>query len=1120
MANTRLFHRSFAGGEITPELFGRIDADRYQTGASRVRNMVCKPQGPVQSRPGMQFVREVKDSTKKVRIIPFRYSNSDSYAIELGVGYIRFHQSGETLTNTGYVYPAYKSSKDLQSASTGTDVITLATSHTFVSGDPVRFTVQTAGTNVLPSPLRAGVTYYVRVVSPTQISLATTAAKAQSVLASDLIKLYSVGSNLSGCRVHYRYTAGDVVTHTPPAGTLGTYACNTNLPLFHVEFPPLQTSTTPWYRMPADGTYEINFSVQESWLADIHYVQSNDVLTLVHPSFSPVELRRYGPRKWAVEAVNFKPSCATPVDPVVVPRYGERANVDNWQSFAKNDFSVTPVNQPMLAVFTSGLGRRPFAAGEVLWVSDTKWQLVDDKRWVIYGDTASGGSSISTSNVMFLQNYETLEVFTFNTELGLSTITNSGGHVLITMPQDHGYELGAVINFEIEGGTSVSNLSPATVYYVVPQSATTFKVSTTDPLIGAATYVAFTTTNVSNRMRVVLIGGVVQSISEISSLDNSYKITAVHVDKSESEPTAELTVRNNIYSYGAFNSFTWRYVVGADPAGSGTEFKRPSSFNIYRKDLGAYGLIGKVGIFDTETTTVTISYDQYIRVNWPNHPLQDNDAVSFEQISGGSALAGLAQNYIYYVKRITSGSYSGQLLLLLKPDGDEVLASSNPNVTCVIRREYCFRDDAGAVDVGESTPIRDNAFSGANTYPAAVSYFEQRRVFAGSNLLPQNVWMTKTSTESDLSYRIPSISDDRIAFRMAAREGFRIQHVVPMSSLLLLTESGEWRVTSIDTDAISPTSLSVRPQSYVGSNNVQPAVINNIVLFAAARGGHVRELGFSNEQQSYSTGDLSLRAAHLFDDYQIVDLALSKAPLPIVWCVSSNGRLLGLTYIPEERITGWHWHDTDGTFESICVIPEGEEDRVYACVKRNINGTDKRYIERMAPFKVQALADVRYSDSWKAYSGAATTTITGLSHLENKTVIVLADGKIHPSRTVASGSITLDYAASNVAVGLPYTAELHTLPAIMQVDGFGTGRTKNVGRTWIRVSESPGFQVGTDQGGLTPSSSAVDGASLASGVIEATLLPAWTQDGQVIIQQQNPVPLTVIGMTFEVSVGA
>lgn len=1116
MANTRLFHRSFAGGEIGPDMYGRIDADRYQTGAARVRNMVSKPQGPVQSRPGFEFVREVKNSTQKIRLIPFRFSSGQTYAVELGAGYIRVHQNGATLDNVGQSYPAYKASKDLQSVNTTTNVITLAASHSFVTGDPIRFTLQTAGTNVLPSPLRVGVTYYVRVVSSTQISVATTAAKAQTVNAADLIRLYNSGANLSGCRAHYRYTAGDVVTHTPPAGTLGTYSCCYNLPTLHPEFSPQQAlGGTPWYRMPADNTYEILFAATEAMLPDIHYVQSNDVLTLVHPSLAPCELRRYGDRKWVVETINFKPSCATPVEAAVVPRYGERFVVDNWQSQSGDTFS-NPVGF-VQCVFTQ---RRPLAAGDVLYVTDTKWRLLDDKRWIIYPDSSSGGSSISSTNFLYLQDYETGEVFRPNTEIPVSNVTNSGGHALFTFTYEHGLELGAYVGFYIETGTSTANVSewPGSKYFVVPVSPTTFKLSTTDPLV-LITYVNYTASNTS-KMRLVVNNGVVQSVSQIASLDNSYKITAVHSDLSESDATAELQVRNNIYSYGAFNELTWRYYVGSDPSGLGLEYQQPFQFNVYKKDVGAYGLVGSVKVFDVETTSVTLSYDTYIRVSWPNHPLQDNDAISFTEIAGGGTLAGLVNDRVYYVKRITNGAYAGQLILQVTPDGEEVkYPTVIANVTCLARREYCFRDDNVAPDLGNSIPNRDTAFFGNNQYPAAVSYFEQRRVFAGSNALPQNVWMTKSATESDLSYRLPTVSDDRIAFRMAAREAFRIQHVVPMSSLLLLTESGEWRVTSVDSDALTPTSISVRPQSYVGSNNVQPVAVNNIVLFAASRGGHLREMGFNNDQQSYITGDLSLRAAHLFDDYQIVDLGVAKAPVPVVWCVSSSGKLLGLTYIPEERITGWHWHDTDGVFETLCVVQEGDEDRVYACIKRTIGGVDKRYIERMAPQKVQALSDVRYVDSWLDYSGSPTTIVSGLTHLNGKTVSILADGKVHPQKVVTAGSVTLDYAASNVVVGLPYTAELHTLPATIQIDGFGTGRTKNVGRSWVRVLESPGFEIGTAESGLTPSASYAESQNMSSGIVEVTLPPSWTQDGQVILQQDNPVPLTVIGMTFEVSVG-
>ena len=73
MANIRTLQRSFAGGEISPEMFGRNDDAKYQAGLARCRNFIVKPQGPVENRPGLQFVREVKDSTKRTRLIPFTY---------------------------------------------------------------------------------------------------------------------------------------------------------------------------------------------------------------------------------------------------------------------------------------------------------------------------------------------------------------------------------------------------------------------------------------------------------------------------------------------------------------------------------------------------------------------------------------------------------------------------------------------------------------------------------------------------------------------------------------------------------------------------------------------------------------------------------------------------------------------------------------------------------------------------------------------------------------------------------------------------------------------------------------------------------------------------------------
>jgi hypothetical protein len=287
-----------------------------------------------------------------------------------------------------------------------------------------------------------------------------------------------------------------------------------------------------------------------------------------------------------------------------------------------------------------------------------------------------------------------------------------------------------------------------------------------------------------------------------------------------------------------------------------------------------------------------------------------------------------------------------------------------------------FDDDNIGPDMGITPPIVETPFNSANNYPRSVSYFEQRRIFAGTNNAPQTIWMTRSGTESDLSYSLPVKDSDRISIRVAAREVNTINHIVPLTQLLLLTSSAEWRVSPINSDALTPTTISVRPQSYIGANDVQPEIVNNTVVYCAARGGHVRELGYSWQASGFVTGDLSIRAAHLFDDLTLVDMCYSKSPQPILWFVSSNGNLLSLTYMPEQQIGAWAQHDTLGLYESCTAVAEGNEDRVYVVVKRTINGNSVRYIERMASRQITTLEACFFVDAGLTYDGTNTTATT------------------------------------------------------------------------------------------------------------------------------------------------
>lgn len=327
--------------------------------------------------------------------------------------------------------------------------------------------------------------------------------------------------------------------------------------------------------------------------------------------------------------------------------------------------------------------------------------------------------------------------------------------------------------------------------------------------------------------------------------------------------------------------------------------------------------------------------------------------------------------------------------------------------------QLSFVDENIAADISKTPPIQDLPFTGASNYPAEASYYEQRRFFGGTDNKPQNFWMTRSATESNLSYSIPLRDDDAVRFRIAAREANPIRHAVPLADLLILTASTEWRVTSVNTDAITPTSVSIKPQSYVGASNVRPIIANNNVIFEADRGGHWYEMGYQ-QNVGYVTNDLSLRAPHLFDFFSTMDMAYAKAPYPIVWGVSSNGSLTGLTYVPGQNVGAFHQHFTEtlggkSTFKSVAVVAEGQNDPWYAVVEREIDGSTVQYIERYEERYFPTRENAYFVDCGVTYD--VPLTITGITNADPAVVTTatahgLSNGNVVDLRDIISSRAT------------------------------------------------------------------------------------------------------------------
>ena len=141
------------------------------------------------------------------------------------------------------------------------------------------------------------------------------------------------------------------------------------------------------------------------------------------------------------------------------------------------------------------------------------------------------------------------------------------------------------------------------------------------------------------------------------------------------------------------------------------------------------------------------------------------------------------------------------------------------------------------------------------------------------------------------------------------------------------------------------------------------------------KGSRVRDLRYVCEDDKYMGDDMTVMSRHLFEGHTVVDWCYSQEPYSIIWAVRDDGVLLSFTYLREHNVYAWAQHTTDGTFESVCSISEGNEDVVYVVVKRTINGSDVRYVERLHERYFTDIQDAFCVDSGLTYTGS-TGTIT------------------------------------------------------------------------------------------------------------------------------------------------
>jgi len=197
--------------------------------------------------------------------------------------------------------------------------------------------------------------------------------------------------------------------------------------------------------------------------------------------------------------------------------------------------------------------------------------------------------------------------------------------------------------------------------------------------------------------------------------------------------------------------------------------------------------------------------------------------------------------------------------------------------------------------------------------------------------------------------------------------------------------------------------------------------------------------------------------------------------------------------------------------KSVSTISEDTENQTWIIVRRRINGNIVQYVEYLDPL-------IKLDSGLSGVVNGDSTSITGLDHLEGETVQILIGDAVYPNQTVTNGAITVNLPSNSsyksIEIGLGYTSLIKT----MRVEagsqaGTAQGRKKRYNEVMVRLHKTVGIKINGDQLPFRTSSTPM-GQNIPefTGDKRVTNL-GWDRDGQIEIKQEQPLPMTVLGIT-------
>jgi hypothetical protein len=454
---------------------------------------------------------------------------------------------------------------------------------------------------------------------------------------------------------------------------------------------------------------------------------------------------------------------------------------------------------------------------------------------------------------------------------------------------------------------------------------------------------------------------------------------------------------------------------------------------------------------------------------------------------------------------------------------------------------------------------------GSLDYPASVAFHENRRVWAGGSKRPGTIIASASGDWSNLDdYGPPAWHGEPLIFDVASKKRERLRTLASHYQLLAFTDTSVWAIGGGAGAVLDYDTFAARLVDEVGSRSIQPLTIGGQVLFARSKGSGARMLtaDFNSPSGGYRVSDATEHAIHLFGPIsldragvpftrQIKEWCYQEDPFGLIWAIRNDGvavagqltgNLIGWTRVVSSDFES---ASVFVGFTSICSVPEGAEDAVYALVGRyNSLGALLRYsIERFESRIIKGTtADVACLDcAVKKTVVAGALTIAGLPYQDGAQVWISA--RANAARgpfTVTAGAIDIsdplvvggsylpnanNGANVDVFVGYKYDCDLETLDPVSTDTRM---KQRTVVKVGFEVDSTVGVHVGPDSTHLVPAVGGT-GPGSDSGPYDATadsqvvawshVLGTWDTHGRAFLRVQLPLPVTVTGLTRELDVG-